>query len=84
MAAKSKDNRARLLEPLATDMAAFRAAMGLGVTEIGVIREAVHAYIDARIGADDDLRSRFETERERLRAGQRQPIRLIKKETNGD
>jgi hypothetical protein len=83
MAPKSKDNRARLLEPLATDMAAFREAIGMGVTEIGVIRDAVRAYIDTRIAADADLRTRYEAERERLRATQRQPIRLVR-ETNGD
>jgi hypothetical protein len=84
MAPKSKDNRARLLEPLATDMAAFRAAVGMGATEIGVIRDAVRTYIDARVaGADDDFRARYEAERERLKATQRQPIRLVR-ETNGD
>jgi hypothetical protein len=82
MAPRSKDSRTRLLEPLATDLAAFRAAIGLGATEIGVIRAAVRAYIDARIGDDGGLRSRFEEERERLRAVQRQPIRLVRRERN--
>ncbi len=83
MAPKSKDSRTRFLEPLATDLVAFRAAIGLGATEIGVIRDAVRAYIDGRIAADGDLRSRYEAERERLRVAQRQPIRLVR-ETNGD
>ena len=59
MAPKSKDSRQRLLEPLATNMAAFRAAMGLGVTEIGVIREAVRMFIESRVAVDDALRERF-------------------------
>jgi hypothetical protein len=84
MAPKSKDGRIRLLEPLATDLAAFRAAIGLGATEIGVIREAVRAYIDGRIAADFDLKSRFEAECERLQAAKRQPIRLVRTETNGE
>jgi hypothetical protein len=83
MAPKSKDSRTRLLEPLATDLAAFRVAIGLGATEIGVIRDAVRAYIDRRVAADDELRARYEAERERLRVAQRQPIRLVR-ETNGD
>jgi hypothetical protein len=78
MAPRSKDSRTRLLEPLATDLAAFRAAMGMGATEIGVIRDSVRAFIDARTGADEALKSRFEVERERLRKAQQQPIRLIK------
>ena len=82
MAPKSKDTRTRLLEPLATDLAAFRAAIGLGASEIGVIREAVLTFIDARIGKDEDLKLRYEAERERLKLTQRQPIRLIKSETN--
>jgi hypothetical protein len=63
---------------LATDLAAFRAAMGLGVTEIGVIRDAVRMFIDTRIANDEDLRGRYEAERERLRTTQRQPLRLVK------
>jgi hypothetical protein len=82
MAPKSKDSRTRLLEPLATDLAAFRSAIGLGATEIGVIRDAVRAYIDSRVAADDDLRGRYEAMREQLRAAHHQPIRLVRE--NGD
>lgn len=80
MAPKSRDSRLRLLEPLATDMAAFRAAMGMGVTEIGVIRDAVRAFIDAKLAADEKLRERFETERAKLGA-KPQPLRLVKSES---
>ncbi len=82
MAPISKDSRIRLLEPLATDFAAFRAALGVGASEIGVIRAAVRAYIDARLAKDDELRQLYEIERGKLMAAKRQPIRLVK--TNGD
>ena len=77
MAPKSKDGRVRLLEPLATDMAAFRATIGMGATEIGVIRDAVRAFIDARL-EDDDFRARFEAERAKIVAAKTKPIRLVK------
>ena len=77
MAPKSKDGRLRLLEPLATDMAAFRATVGMGVAEIGVIRDAVRAFIDARL-KDDEFRARFESERANLLAKKTKPIRLVK------
>jgi len=76
MPPKSKDTRVRLLEPLATEFAAFRAALGLGATEIGVIREAVKMFIAARCAKDDDLRARYEEEL--ARAHKAQPLRLIK------
>jgi hypothetical protein len=82
MAPLSKDSRIRLLEPLATDFAAFRAAMGMGVTEIGVIREAVRAFIDNRIAKDRQLRKRYEIERERLRTLKVQPLRIVKSDEN--
>ena len=82
MAPKSKDGRARLKEPLATDAAAFRAAMGLGVTEVGLIRDAVRSFIDARLTADDALRARFEVERARLMQERVTPLRLVKTEND--
>ena len=82
MAPLSKDSKIRLLEPLATDFAAFRAAMGMGVTEIGVIREAVRAFIDNRIAKDRQLRKRYESERERLRTLKVQPLRIVKSDEN--
>jgi hypothetical protein len=78
MAPPSKDGRIRLLEPLASDFAAFRAAMGMGVTEIGVIREAVRAFIDDKIAKDRELRRRYEAERERLRTVKVRPLRIVK------
>jgi hypothetical protein len=81
MAPKSKDTRTRLLEPLATDLAAFRAALEVAPPEIGVIRAAVRAYIDSRIKNDRDLKKRYEAERKKLNAAKLQPIRLIKSET---
>ena len=82
MAPLSKDSRMRLLEPLATDFAAFRAAMGMGVTEIGVIWEAVRAFIDNRVPKDRQLRKRYESERERLRTLKVQPLRIVKSDEN--
>ncbi len=83
MAPKSKDGRLRLLEPLATDLAAFRATVGMGATEIGVIREAVRAFIDTRL-KDDDFRVRFEVERAKLLADKTQPIRLVKSDKDSN
>lgn len=84
MAPPSKDSRARLLEPLATDLAAFRAAMGMGVSEIGVIRDAVRAFIDARTAGDNELNRRYEAEQERLRTLHHQPIRLVKSDSEAN
>jgi hypothetical protein len=80
MAPRSKDKRLRLLEPLATDMAAFRAALGMGVTEIGIIRDAVRAFIDWRL-KDEEFKKKFESERKKIIETRRQPIRVIR---NGD
>jgi len=80
MSPRSKDTRLRLLEPLATDFAAFRAAIGLGATEIGIVRDAVRAFIDARISKDDDLRARFEAERDRLSQRKTRTLKLVKSE----
>jgi len=80
MAPRSKDSRLRLLEPLAGDLTAFRLATGMGVTEIGIVRDAVRAFINSRVARDRGLRERYEAERAIMRAGQRQPIRLVKAE----
>lgn len=66
-----------MLEPLATDMAAFRAALGMGVTEIGIIRDAVRAFIDSRVKRDKALRDRYEEEQQKLHASKLRPIRLV-------
>ena len=85
MAPKSKDSRIRLKEPLATDALAFREAVGLGASEIGLIRAAVRMYIDARIKKNKELKTKYEAARGRLIAERRQPLRLVKteKDTNG-
>ena len=80
MAPKSKDGRIRLQEPLATDFAAFRVALGGGATEVGVIRDAVRAYINMRIGREPYLKEAYETERARRHAEKMKPLRLVKPE----
>jgi hypothetical protein len=42
----------------------------------------MRVFFDARLAKDDELRARFEAERERIRLAERQPIRLVKAETN--
>lgn len=64
-------------EPLQTDLAAFRAVVGMGNSEIGIIREAVRLYIDTKTAKDTELRERYEAERDRAHAAKRQPIRLV-------
>jgi hypothetical protein len=66
-----------LKEPLATELAAFRAALGGGNTEIGVVRDAVRAYIRARREADKALDQQYRDELAKLT--RRQPIRLVTK-----
>ena len=78
MAPKSRDSRIRLGEPLATEFAAFRAALGLGASEIGVIRDAVRAFIAARVGRDEDLKASYEAELARLNAAKLQPLRIVR------
>lgn len=77
MAPKSKDSRIRLGEPLATEFAALRAAIGGGSTEIGVIRDACREFIKARI-KDRKFRALYEAELARLNAEKVQPLRLVK------
>ncbi len=84
MAPKSKDARTRFLEPLATDVAAFRAAVGMGTTEIGVIREAVREFIHERIKKDASLRKKFDAEKKRILAEKIQPLRLVKNGSESD
>jgi hypothetical protein len=80
MAPKSRDSRVRLLEPLATEFAAFRSALGVGASEIGIIRDAVRAFIALRIGRDKDLEALYLAELERLNAAKLQPLRLVRTE----
>jgi hypothetical protein len=77
MAPKSKDGRIRLGEPLATEMSAYRAALGQGSTEIGVIREAVREFIASRVAKDRTLRRRYEAERRRIAGQKVRPLRLV-------
>jgi hypothetical protein len=82
MAPPSKDSRIRLLEPLATEFAAFRLAVGMGNSEIGIIRDAVRAFIQSSIKRDKGLRERYSGELKKLNTEKRQPIRLATK--NGE
>lgn len=83
MAPKSKDKRLGLGEPWASELAAFRTAMGLGNTEIGVVRAAIRAFIKMQVGRDEDLRIAYEAELERINAAKIQPIRLVKTDNEG-
>lgn len=80
MAPKSRDGRARLGEPLATELAALRIALGGGTTEVGVLRDAVRAYIRARM-KDKKLRVQYEAELAKLMVAKSQPIRLVKSDS---
>jgi hypothetical protein len=77
MPPKSKDSRIRLGEPLATELAAYRAAIGQGATEIGVIRDAVREFITNRTRKDRALRERYEKERRRITGEKVRPLRLV-------
>jgi hypothetical protein len=80
MPPRSKDGRLRLGEPLATELAALRAAIGMGATEIGVVRDAIRFFMAERL-KNQELRKLFEAELERLYATKRAPIRLVTPET---
>jgi hypothetical protein len=84
MSPKSRDSRLRLLEPLSTEFAAFRAALGLGASEVGIVRDAVKAFIKQRTERDADLKARYEEELARLNAAKVRPLRLIGKEGGKD
>ena len=73
-----RDSRIRLLEPLATKWRRTQQQVGQGVTEIGVIREAVREFIRNRT-KDRPLKELYEAELRRLMA--EKPIRLVS-ETN--
>lgn len=60
MARKTTGARHRLGEPLSSELAALCEALPGKPTEIGVIREAVAAYITDLIAADKNLRQRYE------------------------
>ena len=76
MPPKSKDSRVRLGEPLATDFAALRAALGLGNTEIGVIREAVREYINRKT-KNKTVKQRYDAERARIHVAKVKPLRVV-------
>lgn len=82
MSPKSKDSRLRLGEPLSMEFAAFRAALGLGASEIGIVRDAVRSFIKSRTDRDDELKARYEEELGRLAAAKIQPLRLVAKDEN--
>lgn len=77
MSPKSKGARVPLKEPLATRFEALRNVLGGGNTEIGVLRDAVAAYIEERL-KDRKLRAKYEAELARLTAAKVQPLRLVK------
>ena len=81
MAPRSKDSRLRLGEPLATEFAAFRKAMGMGNSEIGMVRDAIRAFIRNALTRDDELNSRYEAELEIMLVALRQPLRLVPKDS---
>jgi len=60
MARKTTGSRLQLGEPLASELTAFREALVGKPPEIGIVRDAVRAFIQDRIKADKDLRQRFE------------------------
>jgi len=59
MARKTTGSRHRLGEPLASQLTALCEALPGKPTEIGIIRDAVAAFIKAQI-ADRDVRQRYE------------------------
>jgi hypothetical protein len=79
VAPKSKGARVPLKEPLGTQFEALRVVLGGGNTEIGVLRDAVAAYIELKL-KDRKLRARYEAELAKLMADKVQPLRLIKKD----
>jgi hypothetical protein len=64
-------------------MAAYRAAIGQGTTEIGVIRDAVREFIGARTKKDRALRERYEAERRRLAGERVRPLRVVSENGEG-
>lgn len=70
MGKTSKGSRLKLGEPHASNLADFCAAH-YGAPEIGIIREALKEFIEARLAAEPEVRKRFESARnERLGRGQ--------------
>jgi hypothetical protein len=58
-------------------MAAYRAAVGQGASEIGVIRDAVREFINSRTRKDRALRERYEAEQRRIMGEKIRPLRLV-------
>lgn len=83
MPPKSKDGRARLGEPLATELAALRIVIGGGNTEVGVLRDAVRTYIKLRT-KNKNVRAQYEAELAKLMVSNRRPIRLVKLEPDSN
>lgn len=74
MAPKSKNARVPLGEPLATEFAALREAIGAGNTEIGVLRDAVRAYIREKT-KNKAFREQYQAALSRLMATR--PLRVV-------
>jgi hypothetical protein len=64
MARKSKGARLDLGEPWTSDLADFCAAH-YGAPEKNIIRAALDTFIKERLGAETDLRKRFEDARKK-------------------
>jgi hypothetical protein len=62
-------------EPLASDLADFRAA-NYRAKEIEVIREALEEHIKRRL-EEPKMLERFNTARERRTSGTKKPLRLV-------
>ena len=60
MARKTTGARLQLGEPLASELTAFREALIGKPPEIGIVRDAVRAFIQNSIAADKDLRQKYE------------------------
>jgi hypothetical protein len=81
MAPRSKGSRLRLGEPFKTELEAFRNVAGMGNSEIGVVRDAVRAFIRAKT-KDRALRRLYEEELRRLQSAKIKPLRIAS--SNGE
>ena len=61
MARKTTGSRLNLGEPLASELTALCEALDGKPPEIGIVRQALRAYIDSKVAGDRELRQRYET-----------------------
>jgi hypothetical protein len=76
MAPRSKGGRLRLGEPLKTELEALRSVLGMGNSEIGIVRDALRAFIRAKL-KDRALRRQYDDEFKRLQSAKVKPMRLV-------